>query len=226
MLVFVVILLSLSYLTNALLHPARPESLQTPMNDVNLDDVRAILKDAEIIPTVLDDFDPSITIQVSWGNATAKLGNTISPSELQDAPKIALLSSQASISGGAQTAPSNIVLALTDPDAPSRSNPKWSEMCHWIAANLTLPSSSFPAPGSDANIHQGPGDDLVPYKPPGPPPKTGKHRYVFIAFKPANGTSSPLNLTAPSERQHWGTGKQEHGVRDWAGKNGLVPIGK
>ncbi|KAL9085354.1 MAG: hypothetical protein Q9165_007645 [Trypethelium subeluteriae] len=195
------------------------------MDDVNLDDVRAILKNAEIIPTVIDDFNPSITIQVSWDNATAKLGNTISPSKLQDAPSISLLSSQA-INAGALTASSNLVLALTDPDAPSRSNPKWSEICHWIAANLTLSSSSTPASSLDAEVNHAPGDDLVPYKPPGPPPKTGKHRYVFLAFKPANGTSRPLNLTAPSERQHWGTGKQEHGVRDWAGENGLVPVGK
>jgi hypothetical protein len=27
---------------------------------------------------------------------------------------------------------SGMTLILTDPDAPSRDNPKWSEMCHWI----------------------------------------------------------------------------------------------
>lgn len=26
-----------------------------------------------------------------------------------------------------------MTLALTDPDAPARDNPEWSEMCHWIA---------------------------------------------------------------------------------------------
>lgn len=25
-----------------------------------------------------------------------------------------------------------LTLALTDPDAPSRKDPKWGEMCHWI----------------------------------------------------------------------------------------------
>lgn len=60
--------------------------------------------------------------------------------------------------------------------------------------------------------------------PPGPPPKTGKHRYVFLAFAPANGTSQPLNLTKLSGRQHWGTGKEREGVRHWAKENGLVPV--
>ena len=64
------------------------------------------------------------------------------------------------------------------------------------------------------------------YKPPGPPPKTGKHRYVFLDFVPANGTSQPLNLTKPSDRQHWGTGKEREGVRHWEKENGLVPVGK
>jgi len=26
-----------------------------------------------------------------------------------------------------------MTIILTDPDAPSRKDPKWSEMCHWIA---------------------------------------------------------------------------------------------
>lgn len=30
-----------------------------------------------------------------------------------------------------------IAIALTDPDAPSRDDPKWSEMCHWIAIIYT-----------------------------------------------------------------------------------------
>jgi len=33
------------------------------------------------------------------------------------------------------------------------------------------------------------------------------------------------NLTAPDERQHWGTGKVRHGVRDWAEKEDLNVVG-
>lgn len=69
-------------------------------------------------------------------------------------------------------------------------------------------------------------DDVIEYKPPGPPPKTGKHRYVFLVFAPSNGTTLPLNLTKPKDRQHWGTGEERGGVRDWAEENELVPVGK
>lgn len=68
--------------------------------------------------------------------------------------------------------------------------------------------------------------DVMPYKPPGPPKKTGKHRYVFVLLAPANGTSEELHLTKPKTRQRWGTGKERHGVRDWAADNGLAVIGE
>ena len=69
-------------------------------------------------------------------------------------------------------------------------------------------------------------DEVVEWKPPGPPKKTGKHRYVFLVFAPQNGTTLPLNLSKPKERKHWGTGEERKGVRDWAKDNGLVPVGK
>ena len=65
---------------------------------------------------------------------------------------------------------------------------------------------------------------MVEYKPPGPPPKTGKHRYVFLVFAPRNGTTEALHLSVPKDRQHWGMGKKGGGVRDWAEANELVPV--
>jgi phosphatidylethanolamine-binding protein (PEBP) family uncharacterized protein len=122
-------------------------------------------------------------------------------------------------------------ITLTDPDAPSRENPKWSEMCHWIATNVSISESTLsilPLPEHGltdlSNDHRESSDDVIEYKPPGPPPKTGKHRYVFLVFAPKNGTTERLDLSKPKERQHWGTGRKEGGVRDWARENGLVAV--
>lgn len=68
--------------------------------------------------------------------------------------------------------------------------------------------------------------DIIKYKAPAPPPKTGKHRYVFFAFIAANGTTEKLHLTKPKEREHWGSKDSGHGVREWALQNGLAPVGK
>lgn len=62
--------------------------------------------------------------------------------------------------------------------------------------------------------------EVVKYKAPGPPPKTGYHRYVFLLLEGDN-----TNLTAPADRQHWGFGEKGHGVKDWAEQEGLDTIG-
>ncbi|UZP39349.1 hypothetical protein NXS19_007165 [Fusarium pseudograminearum] len=136
-----------------------------------LNRIRDKLLEAEIIPTVIDDFPRS------W-HAT-------------------------------------YVVVLTDPDAPSRDDPKWSEFCHWIAAGTKISSSTT----SKHHLK-----DIVKYKAPAPPPKTGKHRYVFFAFVAANGTTEKLHLTKPKERKHWGSEDAGHGVREWALQNGLAPV--
>lgn len=168
---------------------------------------------------MIDDFIPSFTVSVAWSKDAAELGNTIKPGHLQKQPSITLHDPLTSVKTAL-----NYVITLTDPDAPSRDNPKWSEMCHWIAGNITgfrpqgvlsiLPLLEYGLTEmtgkSISNLV-----DVVEYKPPGPPPKTGKHRYVFLVFAPKNGTSETLHLTKPKERQHWG-GKKEGGVKDWA----------
>lgn len=163
---------------------------------------------------------------MSWKKGDADLGNTIKPKRLQKEPTVSLYDET---DGSSPASSLKYVITLTDPDAPSRDDPEWSEMCHWIAANVSVSSetlSILPMPIFGADHYKttaGP-DDLVEYKPPGPPEKTGKHRYVFLAFAPRNGTTEPLHLSKPKDRQHWGTGKERGGVRDWARDNGLVPV--
>jgi len=178
-------------------------------------DVRDELLKAEIIPTVIDDFTPSLLLQVSWSSHdTAQLGNTLNPGDLKNAPALTIVDPS-----GVPTKAS-LVIALTDPDAPSRDDPKWSEFCHWIA---TAPAASTVA--ASGTVHPKTLDEVIGYKPPAPPKKTGKHRYVFLAFVAANGTEDTLHPSKPAGRKHWGyDGDEVRGVRQWAGENGLVPV--
>lgn len=130
------------------------------------------MKKAEIIPTVVDTFVPLLTLSIFWENATAEVGNTIDPDKLQKKPDVQFIdhvpdyafdiSEEVMLKKGVQ-----LTLALTDPDAPSRDNPEWSEICHWIATNVQLTD-----PGASSGFSKGV-RDVMPYKPPGPPPKTG-----------------------------------------------------
>lgn len=167
---------------------------------------------------------------MNWKKDEASLGNTIKPKHLQSSPSITLYEDTSP--GHSTDSHPTYVITLTDPDAPSRKDPKWSEMCHWIATNVSVTPrifSTLPLPehGLTEQHVQEEGsnlDDVVAYKPPGPPPKTGKHRYVFLVFAPRNGTTEPLHLSKPKDRQHWGMGEEGGGVRDWAEENGLVPV--
>ncbi|KAF2874769.1 phosphatidylethanolamine-binding protein [Massariosphaeria phaeospora] len=212
----------------AIAHPTEQQPLKTTSDNVKV--VRVELKKAEVIPTVIDDFLPSLTLSVSWPKKNADLGNTIKPKHIQEQPSITLHDETNSYNRA--TTNMTYVVTLTDPDAPSRDNPEWSEMCHWIAANVSLaqktvsilPVPFFGAEKAEAKEKNQTLNDVMEWKPPGPPPKTGKHRYVFLVFAPRNGTTLPLNLTKPENRQHWGTGEERGGVRHWAKGNELVPV--
>ena len=128
-----------------------------------------------------------------------------------------------------------LTIALTDPDAPSCKNPKWSQMCHWIATDVHLTPSSVADKNNnnngDSHILGGSQEyqsltEIMPYKPPGPPPKTGKHRYVFVALAPRNGTTERLNLSVPKDRQRWGFEGERAGLKEWARENGLGVVGE
>jgi len=182
--------------------------------DADLTRVHEELFNAQVIPTVLEEFQPILGLSAEWSSSdVADLGNTLKPANLQSAPSVSLVKGSSMSRSFITT---TYVLTLTDPDAPTRDNPIWSEFCHWIATSSS-PTISVGIDPEHLN-------DVVEYKPPGPPPKTGKHRYVFTAWVPANGTKEKLHLSKPEERKHWG-GEEGRGVQKWAKENGLVAVG-
>lgn len=173
--------------------------------------IRHALKKADIIDDIVDDFMPKCFVAPIYEKKKKEypvaLGNVLKPSKTKESPSLKIYCP------GIHETP-GLTIILTDPDAPSRSDPKWSEMCHWIGIIPT--GEQYPVEGTLSKIK----NEVVKYKPPGPPPKTGYHRYVFLLLEGDN-----TNLTAPEDRQHWGFGKKGHGVRDWAEKEGLEVIG-
>ncbi len=192
--------------------PRDSDSQQVIKDDFSLSStIRDTLIANKIIKEVLDDFEPSYYLDITWSkyHETVLLGNDIPTKAVQKRPTFAFHSLDTKFDTAKN---STFTLVLTDPDAKSRDNPKWSEMCHWIMTNLTTP---LPDPHLLKKV-----GELEEYQPPGPPPGTGAHRYVFVLLE---GDSS--DLKPPKERQHWGYGKDRHGVRDWAGENDLKVVG-
>jgi phosphatidylethanolamine-binding protein len=177
------------------------------------DTIRDILISSSVIDDVLDDFTPSYSVSVSYPSAheNVQLGNDIPVSAVDSRPTFEFHAFSPDKHADKNK---TFTLVLTDPDAKSRAKPKMSEMCHWIMTNLTTP---IPWSLDTFKAKEG---ELVEYLPPSPPPKTGKHRYVFVLLE-----GHTKHLTAPKERPHWGYGKIRHGVRDWAEENDLEVIG-
>jgi phosphatidylethanolamine-binding protein len=187
--------------------------------------IRDVLLGAEIIGDVLDDFEPAYFIDLAYpkGHEAVLLGNDIPVKAVSKRPTFTFHS----LAPTSTKKNSTFTLVLTDPDATSRADPAKSEMCHWILTNLTTPlpedgmstvfEPDLPFLGILKSKKEG---ELKSYYPPAPPPKTGKHRYVFVLLE---GDST--DIQAPGKRPHWGYGKVRHGVKDWAEENDLKVVG-
>uniref|UniRef100_A0A8D9EX51 OV-16 antigen n=1 Tax=Cacopsylla melanoneura TaxID=428564 RepID=A0A8D9EX51_9HEMI len=118
----------------------------------------------QVVPEVISKA-PQDTLKVSYkdGHLTAELGNELKPDDLKEAPQVSWKAD----------ADSYYTLVMTDPDAPSRKEPKAREWRHWLVVNI---------PGSD--IAQG--QTITEYAGPTPPKGTGLHRYVLLVYKQPN----------------------------------------
>ncbi|XP_005176891.1 protein D2-like [Musca domestica] len=123
-------------------------------------EVESVFKDNEIIPDVID-AAPQQFLKVSYDNGlTVDKGIELTPTQVQKQPKV-----EWDAEDGVY-----YTLIMTDPDAPSRVEPKFREFRHWLVVNI---------PGNQ--IDQG--EVLAAYIGSGPPKGTGLHRYVFLLYK-------------------------------------------
>ncbi|EMS55208.1 hypothetical protein TRIUR3_30085 [Triticum urartu] len=111
-----------------------------------------------VIGDVVDMFVPTMPVTVRFGTKDLTNGCEIKPSIADAAPSIQI----------AGRAGDLFTLVMTDPDAPSPSEPTMKEWLHWLVVNI--PGGSDPSQG----------EEVVPYM--GPKPPLGIHRYVLIYF--------------------------------------------
>lgn len=120
-------------------------------------------------------------------------------------------------------------LVVTDPDAPSRTDKKWSEYCHYVEADLKVLDHSATSSASHVSEPQfvsaelKNGTVLQQYQGPAPPKGTGKHRYVFVLYKQPDGVTGK-QFTTIKDRPNWGFGEPATGVHRWATENKLEPV--
>ncbi|KAJ4432019.1 hypothetical protein ANN_20633 [Periplaneta americana] len=112
-----------------------------------------------VVPDVIPSAPPE-ALEITYGAAKVNLGSELTPTEVKDVPEV-----KWDADDGAY-----YVLCMTDPDAPSRTEPKNREWRHWLVGNI---------PGN--KVEQG--ETLSAYVGSGPPKGSGLHRYVFLVYK-------------------------------------------
>ncbi|KAF9175946.1 hypothetical protein BGX21_005325 [Mortierella sp. AD011] len=146
----------------------------------------AALKKDGIIPDVIDSFTSKTMLVISYGDGKdVALGNKLPVQETQHAPQVSFQ---------ADSPDDKYTLIMTDPDAPSRHNPKMREYRHWVISNVSGTSDFQPANVSQSTV-------ITPYMGPAPPSGTGPHRYIFLLYKHTSSTDvSALSSSLTGDR--------------------------
>ncbi|ALC46812.1 CG17919 [Drosophila busckii] len=127
---------------------------------VNCNSVEESFKFHGVVPDVIPEA-PNQLLKVTYNNGlVAKDGVELTPTQVKDQPVVEWTAQPGEY----------YALIMTDPDAPSRAEPKFREFKHWVVVNI---------PGNDLSK----GDVLAGYVGSGPPKDTGLHRYVFLLYK-------------------------------------------
>ncbi|KAG8782430.1 hypothetical protein FRC12_020824 [Ceratobasidium sp. 428] len=179
-----------------------------------LAEVKHAFKEAKIVPDLLPVFKPSSLLYLSYPRPSVK-----HKSKKSDRSKVVLPGSRFAkdttetapeISMEGPGWPGSYVFFLLDPDAPSRENPKWSQVRHMFMGNLTLGGWSKHVP--DTIVLTNETTAVNDYKPPAPPPGTGPHRYVALLY--AQPHDFDYSFLDKSDRQHFN-------ITEFAKKSGL-----
>ncbi|PWZ16040.1 hypothetical protein Zm00014a_020428 [Zea mays] len=117
-----------------------------------------------VIGDVVDLFVPTVAVSARFGAKDLTNGCEIKPSVAAAAPAVLI----------AGRANDLFTLVMTDPDAPSPSEPTMRELLHWYG-----------------------GETVVPYV--GPRPPVGIHRYVLVVYQQKARVTAPPSLAPATE---------------------------
>jgi len=165
--------------------------------------VQSFVKE-QIIPDVIPEstLTPTVLFSVTYPSGKeAVLGAELTKEEAGDEPEIVITPLNASSLDPTYT------LVMTDPDAPSRADPKYRQFRHWVITGLRTPASTSSETENMAALK--PRASTTPYRAPGPPPGSGFHRYVFLLFEEPAGTE----LTIPADAPEHGAALEQR--RSW-----------
>uniref|UniRef100_A0A1A9ZSW7 Uncharacterized protein n=1 Tax=Glossina pallidipes TaxID=7398 RepID=A0A1A9ZSW7_GLOPL len=127
---------------------------------IQANDVENAFEEHKVVPDVIDTAPQQFLDVIYDKDIKAEKGVQLTPTQVKNEPTVMWAADE-----GAYYS-----LIMTDPDAPSRAEPKFREFRHWLVANI---------PGNQVEK----GEVIAAYVGSGPPKGTGLHRYVFLLYK-------------------------------------------
>jgi hypothetical protein len=125
-----------------------------------LSSILAAFESASLSPVPVPTFAPTALLKITWpSGAEALLGNALDAAQLSEEPTVELFpvdvpaleaDTRGADEAGAET---TYTLAMLDPDAPSREDPKYGSFRHWVVRRPSLPV----APRADTADRRSPG---------------------------------------------------------------------
>ncbi|KAL1193249.1 Protein FLOWERING LOCUS T [Cardamine amara subsp. amara] len=140
--------------------------------------VRDPLLVSRVVGDVLDPFNRSISLRVTYGQREVTNGLDLRPSQVQNKPRVEI---------GGEDLRNFYTLVMVDPDVPSPSNPHLREYLHWLVTDIPATTGT--------NF----GNEIVCYE--NPRPSSGIHRVVLILFRQLGRQT----VYAPGWRQNFNT---------------------
>ncbi|KAJ4721672.1 Flowering locus T-like protein [Melia azedarach] len=131
-----------------------------------------------VIGDVLDNFQRTISLRVTFGNKEINNGCVLKPSQVINQPRVEI---------GGEDLRTFYTLVMVDPDAPSPSEPNLKEYLHWLVTDIPATTG--------ANF----GQEIICYE--SPRPTVGIHRFVFVLFQQLGRET----VYAPKWRQNFST---------------------
>ncbi|XP_010925712.1 protein VERNALIZATION 3 [Elaeis guineensis] len=113
-----------------------------------------------VVGDVLDPFNRTTTLRVSYGSREVTNGREFKPSQVVIQPRVDV---------GGNDLRTSYTLVMVDPDAPNPSDPSLREYLHWLVTDI---------PGTTGATF---GQEVLCYE--SPRPTMGIHRFVFVLFQ-------------------------------------------
>ncbi|XP_054157289.1 protein D3-like, partial [Oppia nitens] len=162
----------------------------TQTQELKSNERRNLIRDG-IIPDVIDTIPKyKITIKFRSG-VEANFGNELTPTQVKDKPTVSWPSKRDVY----------YTLVMTDPDAPTRSNPINGQYRHWLVINI-------------AGLDVANGQILTDFIGSAPRKNTGLHRYVFLVYRQPKLIEHPVSRSDLAKRSKFK-------IRDFAKDNNL-----